>query len=411
MLLERMRQCRLNFAEHRYDCEAGIVGEHNATELIITPPAIMPDEAVYRLCFEPGGVSEIISKRSDGTLAYPLPAVVTATAFCCVTLTGYIGNEQVYKSRMVQLHFCRAADGDTDIDPQQPGIVTEVNRNTAARHSHENKSVIDLLTADDTGTLLYDGKVIGGGGSTGSELFIVNVQAQSGAGAYTITSHDKTYTQIDEAYKAGKQVWTAFTITDDNTTYLIPLISAMEDGYEFSMFFGAVLTVNVDSTNTWDCYVGELEATSIKARISADASAESTNLQIILDYMIYPAVEKAHEHNNKSILDHFSDSNGALKYNGNFIIPQKISEGSSYITLADNTEYRLTNVTSLHPSYPEGTFECWMRLTFAASGTITVTLPSDTKYIGTAPDFKNGGTWELSFKDKVLAAQKVGEGT
>lgn len=40
MLLERMRQmrqCRLNFAEHRYDCEAGIVGEHNATELIITP--------------------------------------------------------------------------------------------------------------------------------------------------------------------------------------------------------------------------------------------------------------------------------------------------------------------------------------------------------------------------------------
>ena len=411
MLLERMRQCRLNFAEHRYDCEAGIVGEHNATELIITPPAIMPDEAVYRLCFEPGGVSEIIPKMSNGALAYPLPAAVTATAFCCVTLIGYIGNEQVYKSRMVQLHFCRAADGDADIDPQQPGIIAEVNRNTAARHSHENKSVIDLLTADDTGTLLYDGKVIGGGGSTGSELFIVNVQAQSGAGAYTITSHDKTYTQIDEAYKAGKQVWTAFTITDDNTTYLIPLISAMEDGYEFSMFFGAVLTVNVDSTNTWDCYVGELEAASIKARISADASAESTNLQIILDYMIYPAVEKAHEHNNKSILDHFSDSNGALKYNGNFIISQKISERSSYITLADNTEYRLTNVTSLHPSYPEGTFECWMRLTFAASGTITVTLPSDTKYIGTAPDFKNGETWELSFKDKVLAAQKVGEGT
>lgn len=27
------------------------------------------------------------------------------------------------------------------------------------------------------------------------------------------------------------------------------------------------------------------------------------------------------------------------------------------------------------------------------------------------PNFKNGETWELSFKDKVLAAQKVGEGT
>ena len=411
MLLERMRQCRLNFAEHRYDCEAGIVGEHNATELIITPPAIMPDEAVYRLCFEPGGVSEIIPKMSDGTLAYPLPAAVTATAFCCMTLIGYIGNEQVYKSRMVQLHFCRAADGDADIDPQQPGIIAEVNRNTAARHSHENKSVIDLLTADDTGTLLYDGKVIGGGGSTGSELFIVNVQAQAGA-EYTITSHDKTYTQIDEAYKAGKQGLAVCTIVGENETYLLPLAVATQNFYEFELFFGnAIFTIDVDNADTWDCYVGSIEASSIKARPSEDATSPLTSLQGILDYIVYPAVDKAHEHSNRSVLDGLSDSNGALKYNGNFIIPQKISEGLSFTTLADNTEYRLTDVTTLTLYYPAGDFECWMRLTFAESGTITVTLPTDTKYIGSAPDFKNGETWELSFKDKVLAAQKVGEGT
>ena len=409
LLLEKVRQCRLNFAEHRYDCEAGIVGEHNATELIITPPAIMPDEAVYRLCFEPGGVSEIISKRSDGTLAYPLPAAITATAFCCVTLIGYIGNEQVYKSRMVQLHFCRAADGDADIDPQQPGIVAEVNQNTAARHSHDNKPVIDLLTADDTGTLLYDGKAIGGGGSTGTELFVVNVQIQSGA-EYTVTSHDKTYAQIDEAYKAGKQILAVCTITGDNTVYLIPLMLATETDYEFSMFVGAVFSVYVDNTDTWDIYIGELEASTIKAKISADASAESSSLQTILNYMVYPAVEKAHEHSNKSVLDGLSDSNGVLYYNNKPIIAQKISEGSN-TTLADNTEYRLTDVSTLTLTYPAGDFESWMRLTFAESGNITVTLPAETKYIGTAPDFKNGETWELSFKDKVLAAQKVGEGT
>ena len=407
--MEKMRQCRLNFAEHRYDCEAGIVGEHNATELIITPPAIMPDEAVYRLCFEPGGVSEIISKRSDGTLAYPLPAAVTATAFCCVTLIGYIGNEQVYKSRMVQLHFCRAADGDADIDPQQPGIVAEVNQNTAARHSHDNKPVIDLLTADDTGTLLYDGKAIGGGGSTGAELFIVNVQAQGGA-EYTITSHDKTYAQIDEAYKAGKQVLVACTVTGEDTTYLIPLMLASETSYEFSMFVGVVFSIYVDNTDTWGIWVSSLEADNIKAKISADVSAESQSLQTILNYKVYPAVDKAHEHSNKSVLDGLSDSNGVLYYNNKPIIAQKISEGP-YITLADNTEYRLTDVSTLTLSYPTGDFECWMRLTFAASGNITVTLPAETKYIGTAPDFKNGETWELSFKDKVLAAQKVGEGT
>ena len=90
---------------------------------------------------------------------------------------------------------------------------------------------------------------------------------------------------------------------------------------------------------------------------------------------------------------------------------QLVATAGENITLDDNTEYRLDNVTTLTLTYPTSLFECWMRLTFAASGTITVTLPTDTKYIGTAPDFKNGETWELSFKDKVLAAQKVGEGT
>ena len=410
MLLERMRQCRLNFAEHRYDCEAGIVGEHNATELIITPPAIMPDEAVYRLCFEPGGVSEIIPKMSNGALAYPLPAAVTATAFCCVTLIGYIGNEQVYKSRMVQLHFCRAADGDNDIDPQQPGIVAEVNHNTAARHSHANKAVLDKFAETD-GKPTYDGEALGGGGSMGTEFLVVNVQIQSGA-EYTVTSHDKTYAQIDEAYKAGKQGLAVCTIVGENETYLLPLAVATQNFYEFELFFGnAIFTIDVDNADTWDCYVGSIEASSIKARPSEDATSPLTSLQGILDYIVYPAVDKAHEHSNRSVLDGLSDSNGALKYNGNFIIPQKISEGLSFTTLADNTEYRLTDVTTLTLYYPAGDFECWMRLTFAASGNITVTLPADTKYIGTAPDFKNGETWELSFKDKVLAAQKVGEGT
>jgi hypothetical protein len=87
-----------------------------------------------------------------------------------------------------------------------------------------------------------------------------------------------------------------------------------------------------------------------------------------------------------------------------------VTTSDGNIALADNTEYRLADVTTLTLTYPTRNFECWMRLNFAASGNVTVTLPTGTKYIGTAPDFKNGETWELSFKDKVLAAQKVGEG-
>ena len=114
-----------------------------------------------------------------------------------------------------------------------------------------------------------------------------------------------------------------------------------------------------------------------------------------------------------------TDTNGVLidcEYNRDIskafaaLDTAQVSTGSK-ITLADNTEYRLTNVTTLNLTYPTGKFECWMRLSFAASGNITVTLPNDTEYLGATPNFKNGETWELSFKDKVLVAQKVGEGT
>jgi len=407
----QIRKITVDYARPRgYD--VGYRSENNFTELSLPVPAELENADSYRVYFE-STVGEYLQTElltpTDGYVTVKITSdIVPEPGNMAAQLVAFKAGEIVcYAPMITGMAKVSIPDGTERLSHS---LAAEIALNTAARHSHDNKSVIDLLTADDTGTLLYDGKVIGGGGSTGSELFIVNVQAQAGA-EYTITSHDKTYTQIDEAYKAGKQGWMAFTITDENTTYLIPLVSATETDYEFSMFLGVVFTVYVDSTDTWGCYVGELEADIIKAKISADTSAESQSLQTILNYMVYPAVEKAHEHSNKSVLDGLSDSNGVLYYNNKPIIAQKISEGSSYITLADNTEYRLTNVTSLHPSYPEGTFESWMRLTFAESGTITVTFPTDTKYIGTAPDFKNGETWELSFKDKVLAAQKVGEGT
>ena len=153
--------------------------------------------------------------------------------------------------------------------------------------------------------------------------------------------------------------------------------------------------------------------------------------------------EKSHTHANKDTLDKLSDSNGKLQYNGSDVglkgdkgdkgdpgsdanvtkanvvaalgytpeaVSAQVTTGSN-ITLADNTEYRLTDVTTLTLTYPTGNFECWMRLTFAASGDATVTLPTGTKYIGTTPDFKNGETWEMSIKDGVVIAQKVGDGT
>lgn len=407
----QIRTITVDYARPRgYD--VGYRAENNFTELSLPVPAELEGADSYRVYFE-STVGEYLQTElltpTDGYVTVKITSdIVPEPGNMAAQLVAFADGEIVgYAPTITGSAKVSIPDGTERLSHS---LAAEIALNTAARHSHANKSVIDLLTADDTGTLLYDGKVIGGGGSTESELFIVNVQAQSGADGYTITSHNKTYEQIDAAYKAGKQVLIAFTVTNENNTFLIPLGIATETDYEFLVFANAVFYVYVDNTDTWDCYVKPLEADSIKAKISADSSAQSLSLQTILNSLVYPAVKKAHEHSNKSVLDGLSDSNGVLYYNNKPIITQKISEGP-YITLADNTEYRLTDVTTLKLSYPIGDFESWMRLNFAASGNITVTLPTDTKYIGTAPDFKNGETWELSFKDKVLAAQKVGEGT
>ena len=169
-------------------------------------------------------------------------------------------------------------------------------------------------------------------------------------------------------------------------------------------------------------------AGNIAVDFQTSGGTSSISLQNLYDYSILPAIEKAHEHSNKPVLDNLSVSNGKLQYNGSDIsvtkdnvisalgyTPKAVSRVVYYpgsnVTLEDNTEYRLTNVTTLNLTYPTGDFECWMRLSFAANGDATVTLPVDTKYLGAVPNFKKGETWELGFKDRVLAAQKVGDGT
>ena len=404
------RTITVDYARPRgYD--VGYRAENNFTLLALPVPEELEGADSYRVYFE-STVGEYLQTETltpvDGYVTVKITSdIVPEPGNMAAQLVAFADGEIVGYAPMIT----GSAKGSIPDGTERlsHSLAAEIALNTAARHSHDNKSVLDKFAESKDGKPTYDGEALGGGGSTGTEFFVVNVQVQGGA-EYTITSHDKTYTQIDEAYKAGKQILAVCTITGEDTVYLIPLILATETDYEFSIFAGANIYIYADSTDTWDISIDYLEASTIKAKISADASAQSQSLQYILNYMVYPAVEKAHEHSNKSVLDGLSDSNGVLYYNNKPIIAQKISEGP-YITLADNTEYRLTDVTTLKLSYPVGDFESWMRLSFAASGDITVTLPAGTGYIGTAPDFKNGETWELSFKDKILAAQKVGDGT
>lgn len=400
------RTITVDYARPRgYD--VGYRAENNFTELSLPVPVELEGADSYRVYFE-STVGEYLQTElltpTDGHVTVKITSdIVPEPGNMAAQLVAFADGEIVgYAPMITGSAKVSIPDGTERLSHS---LAAEIALNTAARHTHDNKSVIDLLTADDTGTLLYDGKVIGGGGSMGTEFLVVNVQIQSGA-EYTVTSHDKTYAQIDEAYKAGKQV--LVVSTDGTDQYLLPLTIRFEDSYEFILFDGNTgFIIDADKQDSWTVNFINMDASVVGFSSTLETFPSNINkVSSALDWLI----QKAHEHSNKSVLDGLSDSNGVLTYNGNLITPQKISEGSN-ITLADNTEYRLTDVTTLNLSYPEGAFESWMRLTFAESGNITVTLPADTKYIGTAPDFKNGETWELSFKDKVLAAQKVGEGT
>ena len=77
------------------------------------------------------------------------------------------------------------------------------------------------------------------------------------------------------------------------------------------------------------------------------------------------------------------------------------------ITLLTNTDYYLTNVSSLTFTYPSDMhWECWIKLVTASSGTISITFPTS-EYIGNIPIFSVGETWEISIRDGVVVSGKA----
>lgn len=308
-----------------------------------------------------------------------------------------------------------------------------------------------------------------GSGGGASDFIIKMTLASDADGNYTVISCDATVEQIDAAVSAEKRVVVIATDTTSGIFWEIPIVQAEGEICFFSAFLNGVVIFSyvqkvAENESKWRFGVTQIQAESVDY-----SNAALPNISTVggaLDEL----VPKSHTHVNKDTLDKLSVTDGKLQYNGSDVglkgadgitptigangnwylsttdtgkpsrgekgdkgdpgsdanvtkdnvvaalgytpeaVSAQVTTGSN-ITLADNTEYRLADVTTLTLTHPTGNFECWMRLTFAASGNVTVTLPAGTKYIGTAPDFKNGETWELSIKDGVVIAQKVGDGT
>lgn len=461
--------------------DIGYRAENNFTLLALPVPEELEGADSYRVYFE-STVGEYLQTElltpADGYVTVKITSdIVPEPGNMAAQLVAFADGEIVgYAPMIIGSAKVSIPDGTERLSHS---LAAEIALNTAARHSHDNKSVIDLLTADDTGTLLYDGKNIGGGASedsytlsedvqttfpdielesdtvksgldvamyyalagmfakyiqcdvptatgtttvelqsvldgfvfpammkahehgnksvldkfdeskdgkptySGKEIggagdFIVRMTIEVNGDNYTVTSCDKTMEQIDAAVASGQNIK---AVAFDK--YILPMVQ-MEYGesYTFGAFLGALLAMATVAKNPesgaddWQLFLVSLAADIID--YSNDALPNISTVGGALDKL----VTKSHTH----------------------------ATGSN-ITLTDNTEYRLTDVTTLTLTYPTSDFECWMRLNFAASGNATVTLPTGTKYIGTTPDFKNGETWEMSIKDGVVIAQKVGDGT
>ena len=407
--------------------DVGYRAENNFTLLALPVPAELEGADSYRVYFE-STVGEHLQTElltpADGYVTVKITSdVVPEPGNMAAQLVAFGAGEIVgYAPVITGTAKVSIPDGTERLSPN---LAAEIALNTAARHSHDNKAVLDKFAESKDGKPTYDGEALGGGAG---DFTIKMTVAIDDDGNYTVTSCDTTVEQIDAAVAAEKRVVVIATDTDNNLSWDIPIVQSFNgSNYYFATFLlGQAILSFVQKVGEnqarWQFIVGQIGADFIG--YSNDALPNMSTVGEALDELVK---KSGHTHTNKDVLDKLSDSKGKLQYNGSDIsvtkngvisalgytpqaVSAKVSTGSN-ITLADNTEYRLTDVTTLTLTYPTGNFECWMRLNFAASGNVTVTLPAGTGYIGTAPDFHNGETWELSFKDKILAAQKVGEGT
>ena len=393
--------------------DVGYRAENNFTELSLPVPAELEGADSYRVYFE-STVGEYLQTElltpADGYVTVKITSdIVPEPGNMAAQLVAFADGEIVgYAPMITGSAKVSIPDGTERLSHS---LAAEIALNTAARHKHDNKAVLDKFAESD-GKPTYDGQALGGGAG---DFIIKMTVASDDDSKYTVTSCDATVEQIDAAVAAEKKV--VLMASDDGVVFELPMLQGVPGNI---YYFGTFMMGQVIASVVENVSANESEWRFLMTQIGAESVSYSNaalpNISTVGDALDELVKKSGHTHDNKSVLDLISAANGKLRYNALDInyAPTQYTYSTAQVsaTLADNAEYRMTGLQTLTVQYPEDAkFECWMRLSFAASGNITVTLPADTKYIGSAPDFKNGETWELSFKDKVLAAQKVGEGT
>ena len=155
---------------HPRGYDVGYRAENNFTVLALPIPAELEGADSYRVYFE-STVGEHLQTElltpADGYVAVKITSdVVPEPGNMAAQLVAFADGERVgYAPMITGSAKVSIPDGTERLSPS---LSAEIALNTAARHSHDNKAVLDKFAETD-GKPTYDGKALGGGGASTAE--------------------------------------------------------------------------------------------------------------------------------------------------------------------------------------------------------------------------------------------------
>lgn len=162
------RTITVDYARPRgYD--VGYRAENNFTLLALPIPAELEDADSYRVYFE-STVGEHLQTElltpTDGYVTVKITSdIVPEPGNMAAQLVAFADGEIVgYAPMITGSAKVSIPDGTERLSHS---LAAEIALNTAARHTHENKAVLDKFAESKDGKPTYDGKVLGGGGAGG----------------------------------------------------------------------------------------------------------------------------------------------------------------------------------------------------------------------------------------------------
>lgn len=275
-----MNRVQIDFSRNQpvfSDTVVGYIGEHNATELIIIPPAAFVENEVitsYAIAFVTGGKvvrSEPLEKAE--TLSVKLWRQLTMFPILGVQLEAYDNNgEFIGKSRYINgLRLLPSADGnDIPTDKDNSDIVSQVIRNSKERHAHQNRETLDKLSTSKNGNLLFEGKEIKGDGSASLDIEIKTDTEDEYV--LEIITDTETITTSNLKGKEGKQGASGVYVGSGD----------MPDGY------------NVQIDPNGESYA--ISASDISYTPADTSVIDMPNVQVALDTLIFTMGEIVNEY-------------------------------------------------------------------------------------------------------------------